>query len=960
MKRHLLLSLFFTTLFASTLIFAGSSGKIAGTVKDKETGEALPFANVFVDGTSMGAATDIDGNFTILNVSPGLYNITASVVGFQKVTITEVRVNVDFTTRIEFELSSGSIEMEAVVVQGVRDPLIRQDLTNPTVSINAETIRELPVDQISDIVKLQSGVTVGDDGNIHMRGGRDNETSYTLNGVSLNDPYNNKRSVGLATNAVQEVSVSSGTFSAEYGNALSGIVNYVTREGANDFSFSLRGYAGDYLTNNTDLFPNIDDINPLNRGRLEATLGGPVFSNNIKFFVSGVYEKYNGLYEGTRLYNTTDSYLSRESFSSETDAKDTKKDKRFGSPGDAYWFNPYGSETDSLPTGDGAYVQMDPSTDINLQGNLIFNISSLVKLRYEAVYSKGEYKSYSSTLSSSGKTWKFNPDGVGTNYSDGLIQTLDLTHTVNQNMFYTLKGSYGIKGYQYYLYEDINDPRYLPTQYQLGIGNTGFKSGGTNLTRTDRQTTTMTFKGDLVSQMGNHEFKLGFEARKHKVEYENYDIQILTADRKKISNDYLLYHSDEGFIREKPLADEDAGLITDYKKDPVDAALYLVDKMELANNFILNVGLRYEYFDAKSKYNTDLSSDLEDLKSEFIDRNLKDTEAKHYISPRLSVSYPITSESVIRFSYGHFFQNGSLSDLYYNENFYVTKGSSITPKFGNANVEMQRSIQYELGLQQQITSNLKAEVTGYYKDVRDYIYFQTVFTNTGKEYKELTNLAYSNVRGVSFRLERRRNKDDIFYGTLDYTFQIAEGNRTEPAEQLFFSETSGKQTETYLVPLSFDRNNILNITFGLYDYENWTFGIIYNLQSGTPYTPVYPSGIDNITFEQRSAPKPIQHNLDFKFEKFFKMGDFDWSVFLWVSNVLDTQNEKTVYESTGKALSTLEETSNPTEFNSIRNRIENGHAGLFDISEIDNYYSGRAERVSKPREVRLGFSLNFN
>ncbi|MCK5456127.1 MAG: carboxypeptidase-like regulatory domain-containing protein, partial [Melioribacteraceae bacterium] len=212
MKKHLLLSLFFSLIFASTMLYAGSSGKIAGTVKDKETGEALPFANVFVDGTTMGAATDIDGNFVILNVSPGLYSVTASVVGFQKVTINDVRVNVDFTTRLEFELGSGSVTMEAVIVQGERDPLIRQDLTNPTVSINAETIMELPVDQISDIIKLQSGVTVGDDGSIHMRGGFGNETAYTLNGISLNDPYGNTRSVGLATNAVQEVSVSSGTF----------------------------------------------------------------------------------------------------------------------------------------------------------------------------------------------------------------------------------------------------------------------------------------------------------------------------------------------------------------------------------------------------------------------------------------------------------------------------------------------------------------------------------------------------------------------------------------------------------------------------------------------------------------------------------------------------------------------------------------------------------------------------
>ena len=942
MKKHLLLSLFFSLIFASTLLYAGSSGKIAGTVKDKETGEALPFANVFVDGTTMGAATDIDGNFVILNVSPGLYSVTASVVGFQKVTISDVRVNVDFTTRLEFELGSGSVTMEAVIVQGERDPLIRQDLTNPTVSINAETIMELPVDQISDIIKLQSGVTVGDDGSIHMRGGFGNETAYTLNGVSLNDPYNNTKSVGLAVNAVQEVSISSGTFSAEYGNALSGQVNYVTREGGNNFTFSLRGYAGDYLTGRDELYPNIDDINPINRARIEATLGGPIVSNDLKFFVSGIYEKYDGLYEGTRLYNPTDSYLSREAFTGEDDP-------RADNSTEPYWFNPYSNDTTGLPTGDGSYVQMNPSTSLNLQGNLIYNISSLVKLRYEAVYNKGDWKNYS-------RAWKFNPDGVGTNYSDGLIQTLDLTHTVNQYMFYTLKGSYGVNSYQYKLYDDINDSRYLPGQYLLGISNTGFVAGGTNRLRTDRTTTTMTFKGDMVAQMGDHEFKFGFEARQHKLEYESFNVELLTADSGKVSNDYLLYDRNSGFIQQKPTS---PALLTEYEKKPMDAAIYVVDKMELAKSFILNVGLRYEYFDAKSQYNTDLTSDLEDLRSGYMDRNLADTEVKHYLSPRLSISYPITAESVIRFSYGHFFQNGSLSSLYRNDNFFVVNEGS-TPRFGNANVDMQRSIQYELGMQQQLAGDLKMEITGYYKDVRDYIYFQTVFTNAGRQYSVLTNLAYSNVRGVSFRLERRRNKADLFYGTLDYTFQIAEGNRTEPSEELFFSEASGKQTETYLVPLSFDRSHVLNITLGLYDLNNWTLGIIYNLTSGAPYTPAYPPSVVPITFEQRSDNKLIRHNLDFKFEKFFQTGDFEWSVFLWVSNVLDIQNELTVYSSTGRSLSTVEETSNPSQFNGIRKRIENDDPGLMDISEIDNYYSGRPENVSRPRELRLGFSLIFN
>jgi len=104
----------------------------------------------------------------------------------------------------------------------------------------------------------------------------------------------------------------------------------------------------------------------------------------------------------------------------------------------------------------------------------------------------------------------------------------------------------------------------------------------------------------------------------------------------------------------------------------------------------------------------------------------------------------------------------------------------------------------------------------------------------------------------------------------------------------------------------------------------------------------------------------MQNNLDFKFEKFFKTGDFKWSVFLWVANVLDFQNELSVYGSTGRSLSSVEETTDANSFNSIRNRIEREDPGLFGMNEIDGYYSVRPERVSRPREIRLGFSLLFN
>lgn len=943
------MSLVLCSLLLVTSLYAGSTGKIAGTVKDQETGEPLPFANVFVEGTNMGAATDMDGNFVILNLPPGVYSVTASIVGFQKQTITDVRVNVDFTTRIAFELSTGSIEMAAVIVQGERNPLIRQDLTNPTVAITSETIDELPVDQISDVIKLQAGVVAGDDGSLHFRGGYGNEIAYTLNGVSLNDPYGNSRSVGLATNAVQEVSTSIGTFTAEYGNALSGIVNYVTKEGGDKYSFSIRSYAGDYVTDRDDLFQNIDDIDPLNRGRVEATFGGPIpfTGNKVKFFLSGVYENFKGNKYGKRIYLPTDSHVEAQTFK--------EGDDRKGSSTLPYYFNPFNPNGDGTPSGDGKWVAMNSSESYNLQSNVSWQVTSLVKFKGEALFNKGEYRPMSSY-----RTYKFNPDGYGKQHTDGVFFGLDMTHTLNDKVFYTIKGSYGKNTSQYYLYKDRNDPRYLPDVYSKSIGFASFVSGGTSNWRDFRETKTYTIKGDVVAQMwSNHEVKAGFEYRQHDLYYEGYTLKVRRADGNAVSALDMLYNPALEIIRSKPDPLTEPSLITEYDKDPVDAAAYIQDKIEIDKTLILNVGLRYEYFDAQAEYNPELSEDLKELQKGNIDLHKKKTSVKQHLSPRIAISYPITDRGIIRLSYGHFYQNGSLKSLYTNPEFWVTNEGS-TPTFGNANVNMQKSVQYEVGLQQQLTDNLKIDLTGFYKDVTDYISYQTVYTPSGRRYSVLSNLAYSNVRGVTLSFLKRREADGMLQASLDYTFQVAEGNRTEPSADLFYSEESGKQTEMYLVPLSFDRQHVVNASVQLIQPKNWTLGVIANLQSGTPYWPVLPSTYVPITFEQNSARKPIQWNVDLKFEKYFEFGPFEYSVFVQVKNLFDTENEASVYSSTGRALYSLDEAANPTKFNDLKNRISRGDAGMFDMKEVEGYYSMRPERVSSPREVRLGFSVMFN
>lgn len=948
-NKRILIFFFSLCLFLiNQTIFPQASGKIAGKITDADNGEAIPFANVFVEGTTLGAAADVDGNYVILNIPPGVFSVTASVVGYQRITVSDVRVNVDFTTRLDFKLSTGAFELAAVVVQGDRNPLIRQDLTNPTVSINAESIQELPVDQISDIIKLQAGVVTGNDGTIHVRGGRSNEISFTLNGISLNDPYENSSSIGIATNAVQEVSVSTGTFSAQYGNALSGVVNYVTKEGGDKYTFSLRGYAGDYVSSKTSLFKDIEKLDILNRGRAEATFGGPLPGlKDGRFYLSGVYENFKGIYVGERLYLPSDSYLSPDNFS----GTDPRKNVSTA----AYFFNPYDPTSLGLPSGDGEIEPMNYSRSLNLQGNLSYKFSPTLKMKYEVVYDYGKRRDYE-------RAYTYNPDGLGSTYSDGLVNSVDFTHTVDQNIFYTIKLSTGYNNVKYYLYEDLNDPRYLPTIYRNTIGNTIYYAGGTDNWRSFRTTTTHGIKGDLVAQLFKiHEVKFGFEFRLHELKYEGYNVQVgkLTSTGDfdaNITNSDLLYDPNLVLLRQKPTS---PALYTDYLFKPKNFSAYLQDKIEFESSFILNAGLRYEYFDPAAQYNDAVSKNLTDEQFGFMDTYLKDAKVKQTLSPRISMSYPVTDRAIIRLSYGHFYQIGSLASLYKNHQYFVTNLGS-TPEFGNPNVEPQKSIQYEIGLQQQLTDDFKFDITGFYKDVSNYIYTQSIYTETGRQYDLLSNLSYANSRGLTISLLKRRVPGSLFSASLDYTFSISEGNRTEPSEELFFSEQSGKLTETYLVALDFDRAHVINGTISLTQPDDWNLGFVFSLQTGTPYTPSLPSNLVQIQYEQNSASQPLNWNVDVKFEKYFSFGPFNYSLFLQVENLFDTENERYVYASSGRALSNVEQIQNPYEFSDIKRRIERGDKGLFGIDQVNNYYSQRPERISRPREVRLGFSIIFN
>lgn len=267
--------------------FAQSSGKIKGIVTDSETGEAVIGANVTIEGTSKGASTDLDGVFFIVAVTPGEYTVKASALGFATATYTGVEIRSDETTELEFKLQEQTLELGEVTLV-YEAPEVNLGVTSKEVKISGEDLAMKPTDDVTAALVAEPGFKIDDEGKIHIRGGRDTESRFIVDGIDSRDPITGEvLPVNLAAVNVQEIQILTGGMAAEYGNATAGIVNITTPEGAVD------GYSGS-IAWSTDIFSDdvFDDFS-FNEDRVDIAYGGPVpvtgmlFNRPITFYVTG-------------------------------------------------------------------------------------------------------------------------------------------------------------------------------------------------------------------------------------------------------------------------------------------------------------------------------------------------------------------------------------------------------------------------------------------------------------------------------------------------------------------------------------------------------------------------------------------------------------------------------------------------------------------------------------------------
>jgi len=882
------------SLFAAAA-YGGTTGKISGKVVDAQTKELPIGVNVVIVGTTLGASSDVNGEYFIINIPPGTYQLRASAVGYASQTVDNVVVSADRTTQISFSLVPQGIEMNVQEVVASR-PLVQKDLTSTTATVTSDQIASLPVEDVSDAVNLQAGVVDG-----HFRGGRSDEVKYLIDGMSVNDVFSGDFELQAEINTVQEVQVLSGTFNAEYGEALSGVVNEVTKTPQDKYSGTFQAYTGDYLTSRTALYPNINHISPSDLQNYEGLLSGPLPGTDkfVKFVLAGRYYYNDGYLYGKRVFNPQDS-------------------TNFSSQNPAQWYNG--------ATGDGKYVPMNYQKKFSLQGKFTFDVGSAKGLSIQEIYFDNQYRDFDNLF-------QLDPDGDYTQYQKSLLSIASYTVVFGNASFLDLNASGFDSEYKEYVYQNPLDPRYVnPDRMIEDIGAYAFYTGGTENWHFMHHTNTYTGKADFTAQLSNvHQLKTGVEGDIHYLNYIDYQIHV---------------DASSGFVPALPAAGSFD--YNTYDNHPYQYAAYVQDKIELSY-LVVNVGLRFDYFepDGKGLRNPDNIAELDNLQAPFPDSLVTKASAKYQVSPRIGISYPITDQGAVHLSYGHFFQIPPFEYLYKNPNFRIPLTGNY-PDFignviGNADLQPQRTTMYEIGLQQELAPNLGLTFTGYYKDIRNLLGLQLFLKNNFVKFGEYVNVDYGAVQGFTISLDRRLANG--FGANLDYTYQVAKGNTSDPEDDFNKATASPPiAINQQLVPLNWDRRHSLNLTVTAGESNNFLASFIVRLGSGMPYTPALENqrtGLEN------SGNMPMFFNTDIYVTKYLNLYDLPLSIFLKIYNVFDTPNEINVYTDTGRAGYTLALT-----------QAEQAAQPVRGDNTLQQYFS-RPDFYSAPRQVEVGVSLTF-
>ncbi len=915
------MSVLLSLVVAATSVQAGTKGKIAGKISSKQTGEALPGANVFIVGTTYGAASDLNGLFTILNVPPGVYSLQASVLGYATVTVNGVSVHIDQTSTVDFELPEEAITGAEVTVIAEK-PLVERDVSASVTALSPAEVNDLPRITVTDVVQLQAGV----EENLTIRGGGADEALFLVDGFALRDARNNQPITGIPLSAIQEISLVRGGFNAEYGQVRSGIVNVVTREG------SRQNYTGNFTVRYSDPSRKHFDISPYDPNSMWLR---PYLDPEVAFVgtANGPWDKYDqrqfpsfeGWNEFARARNTNNDpndditpALAQQVFRWQhrkqeiTDQPDYNIDAGFGGPvpilgpklGDLRFFAAFRNTREMLVIP----LTRDDYYDYDWNLRLTSDISPAMKLNLTGVLGKSfniavnggeqanstDYIRSPVEIASNISTLNFQPSRIFSDsyYSLAEVQhrgiSADLTHVLGKNTFYDFRLEYFQRDYE-------TGPRELrdPTQFELipgsgifvseapfgwspsadaGVGDPTFLFGGhTSTARDSSKTSLFKVKFDLTSQVNfNNQIKTGFE-----FVYNTLDL------------DYAILN----------IPFPEANLFVDQKFHPLLASFYLQDKLEF-KSLVANLGVRLDYSNANAEWvrANRFDADFFSGSSDGSDKE-RSAEGKLSLSPRLGVSHPITDKSKLYFNYGHFKQLPT-----YEQIFEISRapGGQIK-RFGDVNLNFAKTVSYELGYDHELFDNYLIQLAGFYHDITDQVaYTQRRGIDPGSvQVSVATNDSYEDIRGLEITLRKARGK--WWSGFLTYTYQVTTAGRfgrdveeERPDLQRQFDRDIGNFAQERPQPrpranlvlmLRTPRDFGPTILGGRF-FSNWNATLLGVWQAGD-YETWNPN---QAAFVSDNLQRKSFYNLDLRLTKRFDLGRVSTTFLMDITNVLNTRH----------------------------------------------------------------------
>lgn len=824
-------------LMLSSYLLAGG-GKLTGYVKTS-TGEPVIGATIKVMPNLLeydledllsgkvkaeakaGTQSRKDGYYVIVNITPGTYNIEVTAIGYDKVTISDVRINSDLTTELDITLNETGIQMKEVVVQA-KVPVIQKDRVNSSANLNAEEIKNRPVTSVATLVAQEAGI----DGS-SIRGGGATETVYMVNGLSMKDERTNTSISNFALTSVQEIQIQTGGFNAEYGDIRSGVVNVVTKEGDKQkYNFSMvariKPPSKKYQVGPGPTDPNYYYLRPYLDPKVCWTGTTSLDANGIPNWSPELQAQYPS-FEGwnkvsEKLLTDNDPtndltplgaqklflYQHRKNLGIKN--PDIDLDATISGPvpgGEAlgnmrFMASFIGNKTMLLIP-----LTTKDYTNYTTQFKLTSDLSSTEKISLEGVYQRLDGTSASrsgsfdyfatpqgvasaiSTVSFGGvgiytdNYWcpttmqryvggiKYVSAPTATSYLEGVFQINASKYSTNpgksrDGVVYTYENGKLVGKINPY-YDVLGDGSYLtdgaPLGYVFNVG--GFYTNKTGIGGNLRMADGMSNARD-TSRTIAYIFKFDYATQLDKLNYIKAGIQFKYTDNNVNYGQYDVYLPS-------------ANTRTVWQKYPILASAYIQDKLEL-EGMIANIGLRADFYTANTKW-YEVVNPFDDVFKPSQGQKIntlptKPTKKIFTLSPRLGVAFPITVTSKLFFNYGHFRQ------LPTPENLYLVRIPTYTNQvdfLANPNLTMPKTVAYEIGYEQSLADQYLIRINGYYKDYSNEILSFYYYNSKGIEYNTPVTNGYKDVRG--FEITFKKDRGDWVQGFINYTYQVTSSGR---------------------------------------------------------------------------------------------------------------------------------------------------------------------------------------